>query len=200
MPTAYTFINDGENIMKRVALLTAIVAVAAYAAPPDPINVENTETLTATVESIDQATRMVTLRAANGKSQTIEVSPDVENLPQVKAGDKVMVRYYEGLAAQLKKKGEATPGREVKQAELAAKAPAGQRPAGLVGSTVNSTVVIQAVDKAANTVTFDGEDGTTHTVAVKKPEAQKFIAGLKKGDEVDITFTQALAVSVEPAN
>lgn len=184
--------------MKRLVLLATIVAVAAYATPPEPINIENTEKLTATVESVDQAKRLVTLRAENGLSQTIEVAPDVENLAQVKAGDKVVVRYYEGLAAQLKKKGEPAAASRVAERDVAVKAPAGQKPGALVGSTVNSTVVIQAVDRTANTVTFDNKDGT-HTVAVKKPEAQKFIAGLKKGDEVDITYTQALAVSVEPA-
>jgi hypothetical protein len=187
-----------ETAMKRLVLLATMVAVAAYATPPDPINVENAEKMTATVEAIDHEKRLVTLRAENGLSNTIEVGPDVQNLAQVKAGDKVVVRYYEGLAAQLKKKGEPAPGDKVVERSVAARAPEGMKPAGMVGSTVNSTVVIQSVDKAANSVTFQNKDGV-HTVAVKKPEAQKFIAGLKKGDEVDITYTQALAISVEPA-
>jgi hypothetical protein len=185
--------------MKYSLVFAAMLATTAYATPPDPLSVENTEMLTATVASIDQEKRLVTLKADNGRTQTIEVGPDVENLAQVKAGDKVVVRYYEGLAAQLKKKGEAPPASQVESATMAGKAPAGMKPAGLVGSSVNSTVVIEAVDKTAQTVTFSNKDGTQHTVAVKKPESQKFIAGLKKGDEVDITYTQALAVSVEPA-
>lgn len=183
--------------MKYSLLLAAILATAASAGP-DPLTVENTEKLTATVESVDQANRLITLKAENGLSQTVEVGPEVRNLPQVKAGDKVVVRYYEGLAAQLKKKGEAPPASYVESAAMAATAPAGKKPGGVVGSTVNSTVVIEAVDRTAHTVTFHGKDGT-HTVAVRKPEAQQFVAGLKKGDEVDITYTQALAVSVEPA-
>jgi plastocyanin len=185
--------------MKYSLVLAAILATTAYATPPDPLKVENAETLTATVAAIDQSKRLVTLKADNGNTQTIEVGPDVKNLAQVKAGDKVIVRYYEGLAAQLKKKGEAPPASQVESRSVAAAAPAGMKPAGLVGATVNSTVVIEAVDKTAQTVTFNNKDGTQHTVAVKKPEAQKFIAGLKKGDEVDITYTQALAISVEPA-
>jgi hypothetical protein len=183
--------------MKRLVLLATIFTVAAYASP-DPLNVENTETLTATVQAVDQAKRLVTLKAPNGNTQTIEVGPEVQNLPQVKAGDKVVVHYYEGLAAELKKKGEPAPAHDVAEASVAMKAAPGQKPGAMVGSAVNNTVVIQAVDKTANTVTFTTKDGT-HTVAVKKPEAQKFIAGLKKGDQVDITYTQALAISVEPA-
>jgi hypothetical protein len=183
--------------MKYSLMLAAILATAAHAAPPDPLHVENLQKLTATVESIDQAKRLVTLKAENGLTQTLEVGPDVKNLPQVKAGDKVVVQFYEGLAAELKKKGESPPASEVKSASMAAAAPPGHMPGAVAGTTVNSTVVIDAVDKTANTVTFHGTNGT-HTVAVKKPESKQFIAGLKKGDEVDITYTQALAISVEP--
>ncbi len=184
--------------MKYTLLLAAMLATAANATPPDPVKVENVEQLTATVEAIDQEKRLVTLKGESGRTQTVEIGPDVTNLAQVRAGDKVVVRYYEGLAAQLRKKGEASPAGDVESATLAGRMPAGHKPGGVIGSTVNSTVVIEAVDKTAQTITFHGKNGT-HTVAVRKPEAQKFIAGLKKGDEVDITFTQALAVSVQPA-
>lgn len=184
-------------LSKSIVTLAALAATTAMAAN-DTLMVENAETLTATVVSIDQATRNVTLKAANGNVQTVQVDPAIRNLAQVKAGDQVVVRYYEGLAAHLRKKGDPMP-TDVKEADLAAAAPAGARPAGLVGGTVNSTVVIESVDRAANKVTFKNEKGETHTVAVKKPESQKFIAGLKKGDQVDMSFTQALAISVEPA-
>jgi Cu/Ag efflux protein CusF len=184
--------------MKSLFLVAAAsVAFAAHAAP-DPINVEDTQKMTATVEAVDQAKRTVTLKAANGLSQTVDIGPDVRNFSQIKAGDKVVVQYYEGLAAQLKKKGEGTPVGQVDQTTLGARAPAGAKPGAAVGNVINTTVVIQSVDKATHKVTFDTPDGQ-RTVAVKKPEAQKFIAGLKKGDEVDITYTEALAISVEPA-
>lgn len=182
--------------MKHLVLLAAFLASTAYAAP-EALNVEDTETMSATVVSIDQGKRLVTLQGEAGRTQTVQVAPDVRNLAQVKAGDKVVVRYYEGLAAQIRKKGDPAP-TDVQEAQLAGRAPDGMKPAGLVGSTVNSTVIIESVDRTANTVTFKGDNGT-HTVAVKKPEAQKFIAGLKKGDQVDISYTQALAVSVEPS-
>ena len=35
----------------------------------------------------------------------------------------------------------------------------------------------------------------TRTVDVKDPKAQKFIGTLKKGDEVELTYTEALAVT-----
>ena len=46
---------------------------------------------------------------------------------------------------------------------------------------------------------FTGPGGLVRTVEVKDPNAQKFISKLKKGDHVELTYSEALAVSVEPA-
>lgn len=184
-----------------LASLTAFAALVGthVASAADPLHVENAETLTATVVSVDAANRMVTLTGPSGRTETLEVAPEVRNLAQVKAGDRVVVRYHESLAADIRKKGDKAP-TNVKESGVAAAAPAGMKPAAVVGNVMNATVVIQSVDTAANTVTFTNEDGITHTVAVRKPETRKFIAGLKKGDQVDITYSQALAISVEPVN
>ena len=156
--------------------------------------------MTAKVESIDHAKRLVSLRAANGRAATVEVSPEVRNLDQVKPGDNVVVRYYQALAAQLKKKGESTTVGKVDVAGGVARAEPGEKPAGAVGSTVTTTVVIDSVDQSFKTVTFTGPNGMLRTVAVETPQGQEFINRLKKGDEVELTYTEALAISVEPAS
>ena len=38
----------------------------------------------------------------------------------------------------------------------------------------------------------------TRTVDVKDPDAQKFISTLKKGAQVELTYVEALAVTLEP--
>jgi hypothetical protein len=55
------------------------------------------------------------------------------------------------------------------------------------------------VDTSFNTVTFKRSDGMSRTVAIQTPEGQKFIRGLKKGDQVEITYTEAVAMEVKPA-
>ena len=62
---------------------------------------ENAVTVTATVEKIDLATRMVTLRGPDGKSVTFRAGDQVKNLPQVKKGDKVVATYYESVAYEV---------------------------------------------------------------------------------------------------
>jgi hypothetical protein len=181
------------------ALAAAVLLSACASKPPEPVTVENTQSISAKVEAIDHATRLVSLRAPNGRTATVEVSPEVRNLDQVQAGDNVVVRYYQALAAQLKKKGESTTLNKVDLTDASARAEPGEKPAAAVGSTVTTTVVIDSVDQSFQTVTFKGPGGMLRTVAVETPKGKEFIQRLKKGDEVEVTYTEALAVSVEPA-
>ena len=83
----------------------AVLACGTAAAQPAPVSVEKTQTISATVASIDAAKRLVELRK-DGESKTIEVPPEVRNFERIKVGDEVVVTYYQGLAAEFKKKGE----------------------------------------------------------------------------------------------
>jgi hypothetical protein len=64
---------------------------------------------------------------------------------------------------------------------------------------LRTTVEIEFVDTTFNTVTFKRSDGVSRTVAVQTPEGQKFIRGLRKGDRVEIAYTEAFAIEVKPA-
>lgn len=181
-----------------IAAAAALVLAACAAPPPKPAVRESLTQKTATVESIDQASRLVTIRTEDGYATTIKVSDAVKNLPQVKAGDKVTVSYYEALAAEVKKPGEGVEG--VQTDVSAVQAPPGSMPAAGAGVLMRTTVVIDSVDTQFNTVTFKRSDGLLRTVAVQTPEGQKFIKGLKKGDNVEVAYTEALAIEVKPVN
>jgi FtsP/CotA-like multicopper oxidase with cupredoxin domain len=182
-----------------LAALAASLLVAACASePPKPAVRENLVQKTATVESIDQASRVVTLRGEEGNVFTVQVGEEVKNLPQVRAGDKVTVTYYEALAAEVKKPGEGVAG--VQADTAAVTAPPGGMPAAGAGMLLRTTVVIESVDKKQNTVTFTRSDGASRTVAVESPEGREFIKGLKKGDNVEVAYTEAVAIEVKPVN
>jgi hypothetical protein len=188
-----------KKMQVTLAVVAAAIAVAACAAPPPkPAVRESLIEKTATVESIDQASRLVTLRLEDGTATTIKVSDAVKNLPQVKTGDKVHVSYYEALAAEVKEPGKGVEG--VQSEVSAVTAPPGSMPAAGAGVLMRTTVVIDSVDTQFNTVTFKRSDGVIRTVAVQSPEGQKFIKGLKKGDHVEVAYTEALAIEVKPAN
>ena len=191
---------ESMKIMEKwlgVGALGAIVMAAQVGAQegPAPVEVQDLLEITATVKAVDLATRTVTVSDGAGNDYAIEAGPEVRNLAQVKVGDEVVVSYYSALAAEFKKPGE---GVQLQTEAAAARAPVGERPAAVAGQRVTATIVIDSVNAEENTVTFTGPRGL-RTVAVEDPSAQAFIKQLKKGDEVEVTYTEALAISVEPA-
>jgi uncharacterized surface protein with fasciclin (FAS1) repeats len=169
--------------------------------PPEvivaPVAVGRTVETVATVEAIDPARRLVTLRDEGADTMTVRVSEDVRNLEQVKVGDRVTVRYLEAVAVGIK-----PPGRlPVAPAEVTtatARAPVGDMPAGAVVENVTATVRVERVDPATGTVWFRGPSGVLRARTIEDPEVRRFVGTLKPGDEVDVSYTQGLVVSVEP--
>ena len=180
-----------------VAASAGLLIAACAADPPKPAMRDSLVQKTATVESIDQASRLVTLRGEDGFARTVKVSNDVRNFPQIREGDKVVVSYYEAIAAEVKKPGEGVQGVEAEVS--AARADPGKMPAAGSGVTLRTTVTIESVDEQSNTVTFKNADGMLRTAEIQTPEGQKFIKGLKKGDQVEIAYTEAFAIEVKPA-
>ena len=149
-------------------------------------------TATARVKAIDQQTRLVTLERADGSEVTIYADTSVRNLPQVKVGDEVKISYYESLAYEVKKAGTTTPGATV--AEETARAKLGQKPAGAGAQVTTVVTTITAIDKAAGTVTLQGPTGRATTVKARDPRNLDRVA---VGDLVEVTYTEAIAVSVD---
>ena len=151
-------------------------------------------TVTATVQAVYPDKRSLTLVDPDGKVQTIFVDEKVK-LDRIKAGDKVHVSFYQGLAAQIAKNGQTVT--DPAGSTFAYKNPNG--PGGGAGESVTITVKILGIDPGTNKVAFQSQDGTQHVVAVRSPNMKKFIRTLKPGDTVDVTYTESVAVTVTPA-
>ena len=158
----------------------------------DRVEHTNAVQLTAVVEKIDLGKREVTLRGSGGRKLTLVVDPAVKNLPQVKVGDEVIATYVESLVFQVRRPGEATLG-TTGGAALATAAP-GQKPAGGALETVTVTTLVEAIDKQARTITLQTADGETRALEVQNPAN---LDKVKVGDMLDITYSKALAISVE---
>jgi hypothetical protein len=178
-----------------LGLAAAALAVGCTTTPA-PMSISDAIEVNATVDAIDYSTRMVTLRDARG-THVVQAGPEVVNLPQVKVGDRVVVRYIEALGAEVKKPGTGVSG--VQTEVVGARAEPGQRPGAGVATQTRTTVKIYEVDRYQNVVEFTGPSGYNRRIKVKDPKAIEFVKGLKKGDEVEVTFTEALAISVQPA-
>jgi len=159
---------------------------------PSGVVAEGEAMLTATVEKLDLASRLVTLKGPEGKMVTLVVGPGVKNLPQVKVGDLVVVGYYESVAYEVKRPGQTSPAMAVSDASATARQ--GEKPAGIREQVVTITTKIEAIDKKTPSVTLKDPAGELTVVKVKDP---KKLESVKVGDLVEITYTRAIAVSVE---
>jgi hypothetical protein len=182
--------------MKRsICLAITGMIVTLGCAAKEPFVKEDVIEASAKIEAIDAPNRLLSIRGPGGPA-TILAGPEVRNFDQIRVGDEVKMTYTAAVGAAITKS-KATPTTTYDAAAVAA--PIGAKPAGAVGATVSTTVQIESVDTSFDAVTFKRPDGFSRTIAVSSPEAKKFIRTLKKGDMVDVTYTEALAISVVPA-
>jgi len=167
---------------------------AQVAEPPSGTVEQSMVSVRATVEAVNLKKRLVTLRKPDGGLVTIEAGEEVRNLPQVKKGDHVVATYYEAIAYAVRRPGEAAPG--VTVAETVERAKPGEKPAGAGVREVTITATIEAIDKKKPSVTLKGPGGKVVTVVPREPKNLERVA---VGDLVDITYTEAVAISVEKA-
>jgi hypothetical protein len=165
---------------------------AVVASEPGKAAIVSTVEVTATVVALDRATRTVTVK---GPQRTVDIvaGNEVRNFDQIKVGDHVIVKYVEALSLELKK---TKAPLEVTGDAAVARAPAGARPAGAVGREVHAIADVVAVDPKKSTISLKGPRGNVFELKVQNQDHFKVV---KKGDQVEVVYTEALAVAVTPA-
>jgi Cu/Ag efflux protein CusF len=148
--------------------------------------------ISASVEAIDTASRTLTLKGPKGNVVDLPAGPEVKNFDQIKVGDFVLVRYFESLALELKK-GSGIRERSERQASETAKP--GAQPAAGAARQITVVADVVAVNAKTQTLTLRGPKRTVD-LRLRDPEQIKLV---KVGDQVEATYTEAVAVSVEPA-
>jgi hypothetical protein len=175
--------------------LSQTIAIAAEQTETKPVTRHESEltTITATVESVDPEKREVTLKGPHGKV-TITADKSVKRFNEVKAGDVVQATYYQSVAAELRE-----PTAEEKANPLTVESGSGRAsessaPAGGVARRVKAVTTIESIDRSAQTITVKGPRGNTVTAKVEHPEN---LAKMQVGQNIVITYTEALALSLE---
>jgi hypothetical protein len=192
--------------MRRLTLVAAAVmaiattsavgqtgGVAAVKSEPGKVTVAEAVQVTASVEAIDKAKRLITLKGPEGDVFVVQAGPEVKNFDQIKVGDVVAARYVEALTLQLKKGGGQMRQRVEREDAVAAKP--GERPGAAAGRQVTVIADVIAVDAKKQSVRLRGPQRIVD-LKVRDPEQFKLI---KVGDQVEATFTEAVALAVEPA-
>ncbi|HZP86886.1 MAG TPA: hypothetical protein VFB54_08685 [Burkholderiales bacterium] len=149
--------------------------------------------LQGTVQSIDPASKMVTLRMPDGSIVQLH-APNLPNFDQLKQGDEVNVTYREALVTSIAKAAQNVPPQVITEATREA-AP-GQEPA--VRTVVRQRVIaeVSKIDRNAQRVTLTGPLG----VVDLKVQDKNALNNLKEGDRVMATYTEAIVVAVEPSS
>lgn len=168
-----------------LALLIAVASVAAQKA----MNQADAVTATFTITAIDSGARIVTLKDKDGNTHDMVCGPEVQRFNSLKVGDTVTFRYYESVATAIRRPGSApaTP------ASAGVTRTPGAKPGGTIAQQLTTTVTIEAIDPKIPSVTVRTADGNKLSFKV---EDKKNLEGYKAGDKVDVTYTQALAISV----
>jgi len=189
--------------MKSIARFSAAIALAfalpaaaqnAPANPPqvmDAVGGAELVTLTAKIEAIDLANRVVTVKGPQGRIVDLKVGDQVKNLAQVKAGDEIVLKYARAVSVKLEKN---VGGRsETTTSTGPVAAPAGAKPGVAAAQQTVIVANVESVDPKQQLVVLQGPKGRYVEVKVKDPAVMKDV---KAGDKVQVTYTEAVVVDV----
>lgn len=182
------------DVFRRAGIVAAaalVVAAGAAVQAQMPVSQGQMITKTFTIEAIDYNTRLVTLKGDDGVTEMAVAGPEVKRFDELKAGDRVEFRYHESVVFAIRRPGQPAPPAE---GGGTARRTAGL-PGGVVSKQLSKSVVVTALDPEVPSLTVRTDDGRTMSFKV---EDRKNLEGLKAGDRVDVTFTVALAVGVQP--
>jgi hypothetical protein len=150
--------------------------------------------VSAKVVTIDYTNREVTLKGSLGNEVSFTVDQRVKRLSEVKVGDSVRADYYVSVAAEVRKPTADEEAHPIVLLDAAGKAPPDTSPAAGGLRRFKVVTTIEGLDRPTKTITVKGPRGNYLTVRVLDPSR---LAKVRIGETVVITYTEALAISLE---
>jgi hypothetical protein len=145
-----------------------------------------TITIAGTIETIDQNTRAMNIKTADGKFVAVSVPQSVKRFNEFKVGDAVKATYNNNVMVRLKPPGEPAVDTidtgDAKGPTTAAQVMVRRMTASIVD-----------IDRGASSISFLGPNGWKYSRRVVDPTV---FDQVKVGDMVDITWNTDLTVSV----
>ncbi len=181
-----------KKTLVALAAFTALAVFPLAARAQSPVTQTDMVEVTATIDAIDHSARLVTLMDEEGETETIYCGPEVKRFDELKVGDTVTFRYSESIAYAIRKPGE--PSSLPSETGPAITRSQGARPGATVAQQETATVTVKAVDATVPSITVLTDDGRTVSFRVQD---KKNLKDVKVGDTVEITYTEAVAISVK---
>jgi hypothetical protein len=184
--------------MLRTCRLVAIAAAMSIVTPH--IGAQKTitvpgemETTTATIRRVDAPNRFVVLRGDDDEDVGVFAPPEFTRFDELQVGDRLTITYYASTIYQLKHRHAAGP---AISEEVGAVESASRLPGGTFSHQTTERVTVKAVDRKAALITVVGADGR---LTSRRVHNSSDLEGVKKGDHIDITYTNALLASLTRA-
>jgi hypothetical protein len=151
----------------------------------------HTVTLSGTVATIDHDKRVLNVKTADGKFESLDVPQSAKRFDELKVGDTVSVTYNNNVSVRMK-----PPGEPAVDTGSASQVGAGgdQPPRGTIVVERTMTATVDAIDKDASSITFVGPNGFKYSRLVVDPTV---FDQVKVGDKVDITWSTDVTFSVD---
>src|SRR5689334_13839639 len=178
------------RITMVATVLVALLAMPLARAAQKPVSAAETVSATFTIKAIDKTSRVVTLEDKTGHTTDVYCGPEVQRFDTLKVGDTVTFRYHESLVSAISRPGE----KPKEPVTSSVNRTPGPKAGASVAQQMHATVTIEAMDPKVPSVDVKTEGGSRLSLKVADP---KFLEGYKVGDKVNLTYTQALAVSVK---
>ncbi len=175
--------------------LALLVGGATLGCASKPLTYENSASVTSTgrVESLDQGSRLITLRDTAGESRTYYVSRSVKRLDEVKVGDSVNTEYTVSLVGELRPATEAEKADPIQIERTASRASDGRAPSGDVSRKVTIVTTVERVDLPNMMVTLRGPMGD---ITMVRARSEDNIRKLRVGDTIVLTYVESAEISL----
>jgi hypothetical protein len=171
------------------AVVAAMTLSAGAPLPQTKTLTGEQKTVTASVEAIDASNRSVTVKKQDGTYDVFYVPSAIKRFETLKVGDTVKARYYENIVLTMKKPGEASTDTSKRAVTRATE--------GAAGTAAHQRVItatITQIDINVPSITFTGPNNWKYSTRVEDKAA---LAKVKVGDRVDITWTEAMILSLD---
>lgn len=176
------------------ALLCTMPALAADVPQETGDTRVSAVSINAEVLAIDYDTRELSIRSPLGDIINVTASDAIERLDEIAVGDLIVMTYIASLGGELREPTAEELAEPWLEMDAAAIAGQDMDPGAVVGMAIRAVCTIEGLNRVTRTVTVKDPRGKYHVIGDVDPEKME---GVTLGTTVVITYTQALAVTLE---
>lgn len=183
-----------KSLSLALALVGASLAPLTFADTTTPVaGAATLNEISGEVVAIDPATRLMTLKTADGTFEVMHLPPEVQRIDQIKLGNTVNISETEAVLVDIEKGKDAGSMGAVPEKTVERDTTAGGKPAGTMTDKLTLYGKVESVDKADSKVTVRGPNRTV----TLKVQDRAILDDLAPGDGVIVTYVRTVTGKVE---